>query len=484
MAEWENMPAWENRNGQYMTSRWLNRVVHNMDWLNGYFCYGASPFRKVRRRASPHDTPEHVWGTLWRGVYRHLNRRLVGVYAIFRGSSIAFDDDHAYEFRDNYMPSGHATEPTEIIVELSDHTQQWKTVYHGSHTTEGIYGFDVDLPAVAGLVLAPGNLYNVRVRGLNGGFEVSRIHAEGSASHTWPSLPNPADGQVLSHAQWNAYLDALAYLKEIADSPRGPTQGVFDKRGRRMTNNADSTSWRGCIKHRANTLKYRFGARQDSGHEDSGAHVYLYFNNVLIASGGANPGGADSAQQRLAEQYRYTEGSFDLAPLGLTAGNWYDLELRCDAENDYEYRVCIDYLFEVDGEPPAPIQSQRWQHGYFVAGNSGSPNVATWNADLAALKALADQHVQPVCPDQSTLIAELPNDGDRPNDLSFLRQRPILWCGGTNVVVYWGDPSSPQQESVGSGTLIPVGLPALSDLDVGVRYWLTPRNNVNYGLEI
>lgn len=500
MADWETIVNFANANNQVMTARWANRILNNLSWCYDYALYGSSPWRIIKHAAIADGT---TWETAWRGTYYHVNATLGIVYSMIRETTTTegaplnyhFAYDYDNKWHQNITPRyDHLTYDSEYKVELyyggSWHSLITDSIIKGAGNKD-----EVDVSASAsltGLGLTLGGFYPLRVQARNGGICISRLAVVGSASYSYTALPTVTDGQHLHYNDWNIYPGNLLYLKQLVDTPRGPTWGVGNgTTGRSAWASGPTWIWRGAFSHSGGKyLKWRVGGK----HTGLNFTIKIYYNGTLLE---ASPGCG----------YTYSEGGggptyyngyHDISNHGLTPGTWYDVAVSVTSTGaDSDLQGWVDYMFESDGEPAAALACSRTQHGNYVLGDheAGMFNMADLNADFATVKAAADKCVQIPPPDIATESGTWPTPESGagtylPNDLSYTRQRTtLLWSanvGSTEeIVLYYGDGTSPPYERLGvgvtSGTL---DLRTISGITVGIRYWLTPREHIIYAFEV
>ncbi len=486
MAEWETINAWEAARGtQVLTARWLNRVIGNLDWVNAFASYGAVPFRSMRIRGTAYAT----YDTLWQGHFRHHNATATMVWSVWRGDSIAFDDDEQYGPRSDYMAEPGSPSTTRLQIHNGS---DWQTIYEYNTTGAGTIGNVANETATAALgtlSLVPGGVYRLRVVGKNGGFEIARIHMNGGCAYAWGTIPLATDAAVIpigtvatsgtplaapSPPGWNTYRHDVLYLKDVVDAPRGPTFGIYGRGGRNATNGKEEMAWRGWVKHRGDVLTYRIG----TGHiGNGGCEAVLLYNGATVAIAPASNQGIDL-------RYDYVAGTCNLGTLSLTKGNWYEVKLKSASEDNSDFGVVLDYVAEFDGEPAGSIACAHWTHGMYVRGDSaGSNRITDIRAAIGNLKATADAYVQHPVPD-------LASDGGwgavHAGTPELVRQRNLLYYGGNGgtLSLSWGTASTPGSVSLGAATAGTLDLRGVSGLNRNTNYWLSPKGSVTYTMEV
>jgi hypothetical protein len=535
LSDWETIRAFENADGQYMTARWLNKVINNLSWCYQSAVYGASPFRSVKHMASTADTYE----TAFYGRYYHQHTNLVMVYDLLAesiGTNSSEETDGAYEpqngndcdndwgsHKDSFQTDGTAEGGHNLDMQFClKKGSTWYVYYSGAwHAmpdatpTDHIdcstpvpdaadnktgQGVDAD---ISGLGLTIGNVYDVKVQIRNCAVNVRYIYGEHVLGETYSLPASVADGVNLHYHDWNLYTSSLDYLKRAVDTPRGPTWGVYQRDGDNNGDNHPIRVWRGWVKHAGNTLKYRWlqeviGSGNCEGH--------LYYNGVELtnaltgeealplitpATATATP---PATQTHI---WSVAEGSADLTALGLTIGNLYQLDVQITSTdtNANPPQGTVDYLFEVDGLPSSALACHHpVVHGGYIRGDvyeipDENFHAASLSADFGTVKAKADLCCQMVCPDTAT-DGTWPSAPYHANDLSFIRQRTTLhWAAAVasteTASIYWGDGDASSQQEFGDGvTSGIIDLRSLADLDVGVRYWLNPKADIVYAFEV
>ena len=457
MADFETILPFANVNNQVMTARWLNRVINNLSWCYQAAIYGASPFRIVKHVANASAT---TWETAWYGRYYHQHPTLHLVYDLLAGKTDT--EDNAGVLNPHYSgncDNDWGTQQASFQYDGINYDLQmqlsikkgatWYVYYSGGwhampdatptdHIAKSTpiptaatnkYGQGIDAD-ISGLGLTVGDVYDVRVQCRNCAVTVHRIYADGVIGQTYSLPASVADGVKLHYDQWNLYPSSLDYLKREVDAPRGPTWGVVN----RMGNRGDSRSrrvWRSWVKHMGNTLKWRIkSSRTDAGYYVSVKYDGSTLDHFTYGSGGVTE--------------NTWETSHDLTGLGLTIGNWYEVQVIGVWGNDEagtsgsgsgEVLMTLDYLFEVDGLPTVSLDTPQAVHGDYVRGSTllaGHFAAAYMQSDFGVVKTAADRVIQMVCPDVST-DATWPGALYHANDLSLIRQRTMLMWAGTGL---------------------------------------------------
>jgi len=531
MADYATILRFANADHQVMIKDWLNRVVNNVYWCYQAALYGLSPFRSLKHMASTADTYE----TVFYGRYYHQNTNLVMVYRLLAastGTDSSEEDAGVYNEEngndcDNLWGAHQSSFSTDATAAHGHNLDMqfclkkgstWYVYYSGAwhempddtptdyiacstpipdYTDNKLGSIDADLTA---LDLTVGSAYDVKVQIRNCALFIRYIYAEHVAGETYSLPASVADGVHLHYHDWNLYLDSLDYLKREVDAPRGPTWGVYQRDGDNKNDTHPTRIWHGWVKHISNTLKYRW--LQDV--TGSGSCVgSLYYNNTELTNEltgeAALPMSTPATAEGTDAIWHVAEGTADLSGLGLTIGNFYELDVRISSTdtNANPPQGTIDYLFEVDGVPASALNCHHpVVHGYYVRGDAPlipdsyfhAENLST---DFGTAKTACDRAIQMICPDVVT-DGTWPQSGAgqySPNDLSFIRQRTTLLWGGSvsasqEITIYWGDGDNPQSQGLGLGvTYGLLDLRSLSGLDVGVRYWMTPRAKVICALE-
>lgn len=442
----------------------------------------------------------------------HLNslqRYLQGVHDDFMGTQMPFTGTRwTNDITWTYTWTGyirHRYNTLRYIVEiLSGGSSTTATVKVNDQTVATLSGAGThnSTASLAALSLTAGQFYSVEVD--TGGGDCNAIVwlLREEYAPSYPTLASFANGTTPTAVQWQ---DLSDYAAEVATESLHPyALGPRVQGGPRTGNHPDIYLWAGTFSHRARYLAYKIhmvNCYHPSNYPDPGGERWLdlrlYYNDTLamkLRIGGTS-GSADGSEYyeeynaEPAEGHTF-EGALDLStyPGGLAQGNNYQAYAKVTSSTFWDgiCRAEIQKLYLLPSTAPVMAGWTTfvdWEHGDYVTGSTGSPQVQDIVDNLGVLAGLTEYANYPAMQAPSYSA----NDGTDATVKSLFGKRRWRFLHYRN-----GEEDEPslvyqlrgQEESVGLDTAkdrwLVLDLDTVENLFPGLDYALT---GVDYAME-